>query len=332
MWDLEQIILNNNQAAVDFMMRGQKIAVAESPQPREWTLARLAEKLKIGPPLLSELMDICTDFKTIEDFLGLIRTFLPEHEKEILAERRTQRVYRFAYLFGERYFPLPTFTHERSLEEFVGALPVELMGMSPSVYHNLEMRPGYILLLSLVVFPYVGDERYIEEEETDADDPIGARVPLLDMVQRIVGESLAQSIPRAGWTPARLHQMTDKTLYEGAGDFADWACSETGCVVLDSNYGDCDYQEGYGEPVFQWTKRNVEILTGQWPKVKKIRETIDHIVEWLEADPTNNFGQLLKYLLSQDIPKEKIQHVYNWEDHVCPLDQIMEDDYDYDDD
>ena len=314
------------------MMRGHQVAVAEMPKPKVWTLALLAEKLKVGPPLLSELIDLCTKIDTIEGFLELIRTFLPEHEAEILAERRMQRIYRFAYLFGERYFPLPPFIHKCNLEEFVGALPVRLMGMSHSVYHEPgDMRPGFVLLLSLVVYPYLGDDRDMDDLGDTVVEPEEIKVPLLDLVGKMVGTEIAQSIPRNGWTPGQLHQMTDNTVYEGVGSFADWVCGSTNCVVLDANYADCDYQEGYGEPIFAWTQKNVNVLSEEWPRVVKTRETIDHIVEWVEADTTNNFGQLLKYLLAQH-PSEETSHEYYWEEHVCPLDQITEEVDDYGDD
>jgi len=61
--------------------------------------------------------------------------------------------------------------------------------------------------------------------------------------------------------------------------------------VLDSSYENCDYEEGSGEPTFLWTKRNVDILTGEWPKVQEIRGKIDHIVEWLEAEPIGHFSE-----------------------------------------
>ncbi len=331
MWDLCQLIEENNRAAVKYMMEGYKSSVLDMPKPK-MTLSVLAAKLQVSPPLLNELINLCTNTDTIEEFLGLIRAFLPEHEEEILAERRMQRVYRFAYLFGERYFPLPPFIHEVTLGEFVRALPVTLMGMSHSVYHEPgDLRPGYTLLLSLVVYPYYGDERDTDDLG-DTVDPEDIKIPLLDLVGKMVGTELAQSIPKKGWMPGPLHKLTDGTIYEGMGSFADWVCGSTNCIIMDSNYADCDYMEGYGEPVFKWTDRNVKALAEEWPKVVKIRQAIDHIVDWVEVDMVNNFGQLLKYLLAQKTETEaETPPEYNWEDHICPLDQITEDDG-YDDD
>jgi len=339
MWDLDSIITQNNQAAIDYMMRGREVDVAQSPQPQGWSLSLLAEKLRGGPPLLSKLLEAFTEFKTLEGFLGLIREFLPEHEDEILSEPGGRRVYRFCYLFGKRYYPLPPYTFEASVEQIVNGMPVELMGMSYSAYHELEMRPGYLLLLSLVPYPYEGDERDLEEQEWEDGEKVkpliaifnGARVPLLDAVQRIVGAELAGLIPTDGWQPSELHLMSDGTPHDGVGRFADWVCSETGCVILDASYEDCQYMEGMAEPIFKWTRFNVDTLTQEWPKVQEIRQKIDNMVEWLEAAPIIHFGELLEFLTvkakskRKKIVKARPKLLYDPTEQWCPLDQVSYD-------
>ena len=373
-------------------MRGKQLEEAQSPQPEAWALTLLADKLKTGPPLLSDLIDCLENINTVEAFRGLIRMLFPEHELDIMSEPRNRRVYRFCYIFGKKYYPLPANT-DCGVGDWVESMPVALMAMSYSAYHQLEMRPGYLLLLSLVVYPYEGDERD-EDDDRVPFDPMGlpagkyrptprdivwvknlvanlavdgqwiapmgftvvkvaenkielrdaldtpmvketisitlkiakragieaefnrtgrtsqeklngARVPLLDAVQRIVGEERAGRIPPNGWHPDELHQMTDKTPYDGVGGFADWVCSQTGCVLLDASYDDCEWIEGLGEPLFKWTKYNVDLLTEQWPKVQEIRGKIDHIVEWLETDQINRFKELLDFLLKAKPKKVK---------------------------
>ena len=411
----------------------------------------LAEKLRVGPPMLSELLKSFTNFEVLEKFLGLIREFLPEHEEEILSEPGGRRVYKFCYLFGKRYFPLPTYTHQANYEQLTNALPVELMAMSYSAYHDLGMRCGYLLLLSLVVYPYGGDERDLEDDDVPFDpfDPMqridmeakfqqiahvkdkksewrptrsdiawvknlvsslddggkwiapmgfifikiddrnillrqaentpevretvhrtmliaekaglkvkvkvgetaeekqgqtlmevfsGGRVPVLDAVRQIVGEDLVRRLPHEGWLPAELHLMTDGTPHEAVGHFADWACSETGCIILDSSYDDVEWMEGMVEPVFKWTRENVDTLTKQWPEVQKIRESIDHMVEWLEEDPIGNFGELQEFLsakakrIGKKVSREKRRSYYDPTEHWCPLDQQTEYDEEEDND
>ena len=257
-------------------MRGRQAEEAQSPQPEGWALSLLADMLKVGPPLLTEIVGCLEQIETVKEFRELVRMLLPEYESEIMAAPRNRRVYKFCYYFGQEYYPLPANT-DCPPADWVCGMPVELMAMSYSAYHELQMRPGYLLLLSLVIYPYDGDERDIEEGNEVSLN--GARVPLLDLVQRMVGEEIVDRIPKDGWTVEELHRLTDGNIYDGAGAFADWACSSTGCVVMDSSYENCDYEEGSGEPTFLWTKHNVDILTEQWPKVQEIRGKIDHLVE-----------------------------------------------------
>ena len=306
-------------------MRGQKADEVESAIPAAWTLERVAAKLRIGPPALSELMNCCMEFKKIEAFLELIRVYLPQHEEEILSQPRDQRLHQFCYLFGKRYFRLPPFASDADLGNFAVSMPVTLAAMSHDAYHELELRPGYLLLLSLVVYPYAGCEM---DEYDEKERPAGPRVPLLDKVHRLVGAELAKRIPESGWDTAWLHQATDGTKYDGVGQFADWACSRTGCTVLDCSYSDCSYIEGSGEPVFLWSRGNVDMLTEEWPRVKQIRGAIDRIVAWLEEDPERNFEELVHFLLSKKQPKEKKRNDYDAWDHCCPLEQASEEDYD----
>ena len=124
----------------------------------------------------------------------------------------------------------------------------------------------------------------------------GARVPLLDKVQNLVGSDIVRRIVNDGWTPEELHKMTDGTQFDGVGAFADWACASTGFIMLDYNYEHCSYEEGQTDPTFLWTKQNVEILAAQWAKVQEIRGKIDKIVAWLEADYINRFRSLVDFL------------------------------------
>jgi hypothetical protein len=302
-------------------MRGRKAEEAQSPQPEGWALSMLADMLKAGPPMLSEIIGCLEQVEAVKEFRELVRMLLPEYESEIMSAPRNRRVYKFCYYFGIEYYPLPANT-DCPPADWVSGMPVELMAMSYSAYHELQMRPGYLLLLSLGVYPYEGDERDIEEGNEVSFN--GARVPLLDLVRRIVGEDLINRIPNDGWTAEELHQMTDGTKYDGAGAFADWACSSTGCIVLDSSYENCDYEEGSGEPTFLWTKHNVDILTSEWPKVHEIRGKIDRMVEWLERDQIAHFRELLDFLLKTEPVKTKKRRKRGYYDpfeHHCELDQ-----------
>ncbi len=340
MWDLDTILRQHNQDAVSWMMEGARVDEVQRPIPENWALTTLSNRLKVAPPFLSQLLEAFANVDTLERFLELIRTYLPESEHEILSEQGNGRVYRFCYYFNRKYFPLPPGAYEWGVDQFVRGLQVMLFGMSYSAYHELDFRPGYSLLLSLIVYPYAGDDRdepgWRGEPET-GDETLeevfdGSRVPLFDLVQKIVGPDAVRMVPANGWTPDALHKMTDGTKYEGVGDFADWACQHTGCVVLDANYENCYYSEGDGEPTFKWSVYNVKRLSQDWPKVQKIRASIDHIVEWLEADKDVRYRELVEFLVAH--PKVSTTEVvaYDpWDLHI-DLEQVMENEDDDDDD
>ncbi len=343
MWDIQNLCRENNLEAIRKMMGGAELDQATTPPAKDWPLSLLATKMKIGPPVISEIMQGLTDIDTLTAFLALIRAFVPDHEDDILEQPRSLRVRRFCYHFEREHFPLPAWGISNPAMDFVRNLPVDLMAMSYDAYHDMGFTPGYTMLLSLVVYPYWGDERdeyepgnpfepgvAVKKEQTLVEVFGGARIPLLDVTGQIVGRQLVRQIPAAGWQPKELHRITDGTVYEGVGHFADWACSQTGCVVLDNNYSDCQYQEGMGDPIFLWTKYNVKRLTADWPKVQEYRRKIDHIVEWLEADPPTRFGELLNELLKHP-PKQRKGGKPNYDDteHWVQLEQGG---YMYDDD
>ncbi len=204
MWDLQQIIANNNLAAINAMMQGNKVANVENPLPDVWPLSFLAGKLKVGPPVLSEIMRGFVDIDTITSFLRLIRDYLPEYEDEILSQSRSQRVYKFCYLFNQKYYPLPSGSAQNTMMDFVEKMPIELLGMSYDAYHELNFRPGYLLLLSLVVYPYEGDER----DQVDDDVPF-------DPVN-------TDAISKPGWQPRRSDVDWVKNLITTLADGGEW--------------------------------------------------------------------------------------------------------------
>jgi hypothetical protein len=411
MWDLDTLIRQNNQAALDWMMRSRKVEQVQEPKPENWALSLLADKMRAGPINITTLMAYFTDIKSIEQFVALIRKFLPDSESEIMSQNRNRRVYRFCTLFSKKYYPIPRRAYDCDIDEFTGNMPIDLMGLSYTAFHELDMRVGYLLLLSLIVYPYEGDERdewddavpfnpldypakkfkpSREDENWLADlvrsladggswiAPMGftvvkinnskiqlkeakdtttvketiartlmiakrlgieaefvtgrtakaklaaAKVPLLDKVQNLIGARLADRIPRDGWQPGQLHKLTDGTKYEGFGEFADYACSQTGCEVLDAAYDAVEYVEGEGQPYFKWTDYNVKLLTDQWPKVEAIRAKIDHIVEWLEENAEVHFQELLEFLLSQPQPKK--EKLPAEREYHCTLDTMTQED------
>jgi hypothetical protein len=406
----------NNKSALDYMMSNPVLTGFELEKPDGgWSLSLLAEMLMVGPPRLQSIINCLKDTGS-KDFVDLVNMLLPEYKDEIMSSPKNKRVYSFCFYFGKKYYPLPA-NMDCPPSAWTEGMPIVLMGLSYGAYHDLDLRPGYLLLLSLVVYPYEGDGRDLQDDSipfnpdiygekkgkwkpeasdiqwlkdlftslkvgdhwiapmgfqmikissnefklTDAADipevkttiartleiaaKLGikatfkpgktseekmatSRIPLLDKVQSIVGRETIRKIPKNGWYPQDLHKMTDGTRFEGVGEFADWACAQTNCVLLDTCHDNCEYVEGNMEPVFKWTKRNVGILTEQWPKVVEIRAKIDHIVEWLEQDQANHFVELVNFLMSCKLKptKKEDAHLKDEEDRFCYLDMAGDED------
>ena len=72
--------------------------VAEKAMP----LTVLADRLTLGPPSIGVLIDLLEQSEYVQEFLELVREYLPEHEKEIMLEDHDDRAYRFCQLFSAR--------------------------------------------------------------------------------------------------------------------------------------------------------------------------------------------------------------------------------------
>jgi len=298
LWDIDSIIRNNNAAVAEYFQDGRRVNAAYNPILTEWPLSILAQNMIAGPVNLKHLADLLLDDSNDIGLRMLSRKFLPEFEIEIMNAPQGKRVSQFCKRFSERYYELEAHVYNLSPDALCENLPVSLMGLSKGAYHDLDFRAGYLLLMSLVVYPWMDDEEDEDEEEEEGYEVVsdGGRIALLDIVSKNIGKSTVGRILPGGWTPEELHTLTDGTKYDGVGYIADWVCGTTGCQVLDHSYSDCPYIEGISEPYFKWSFYNVETLGLQWKRVVLYRNKIDAIVNWIEATPDSNFTMLVNYL------------------------------------
>lgn len=293
MFDLDTLHQMNERAHQEAVWRANEKTGAASGQTHSpvFPLSILARRLVVGPPSLSHLIDLIENSNTIAEFFQLVKEFLPEHEAFIMAQDEDGRIREFAYYFNERYFPLSDNLdmNELTLGDFVNQIPVDLMGFSGDDYSEFaDFRDGYILMLSLIERLFLYDDG-------------GGRVPILDRVIELVGRDVVELIPPEGWTAKDLHRRLDDTDYKGVAAFADWVTGDTGCWQLDATY------ENYGPE--EWSRRVVDELTEQWPKVMEIQDAIYNMSVWLEEDLRANFLTLLRLMVDKEVfivPKEQL--------------------------
>jgi len=282
MWDLDTLHYLNEQAHLRAVARSQEASQSQAPAAPTapvYPLANLARRRLAGPRSIAYILQLLENSEVVAAFMELVSEYLPDREDEIRTADVDDRIRLFSHYFGQCYFPLSDSLSldDSTLEDFIREIPVDLMGFSYEDYHEFsDFRTGYILLLSLIESPYHG--------ESD-----GGRVPIIAYVSDLLGRDIAGLIPEDGWTPDRLHELTDRTKFEGVGVFADWVHSQTDYWLLDANY-----DEYVGE---SWQPNTVAALTEQWPGVCQIRDKMARVVEFIEENPKKRFLELLNILL-----------------------------------
>ena len=261
----------------------------------------LADRLTAGPPSIAALIDLLDEGEYVLEFVGLVREYLPEHEREIMVGTFLDRASRFCQLFGGKYFELDYDMLdgcEDPIAALVQEIPVQLMGLDHEWYHEFEsMGDGAVLMLALVTNPWIEDEG---EEEA-------ARIPLLEKVAELVGKEIAELIPKEGWGLQELHNRLDGTQYAPVALFASWVWQSTGLDLLDNTYQDMGC--GWGGAQIPWERDVVDSLTEQSPKIDQFWKSVRRIEEWLMESPQANYGELVDFLLGKErakIPKEQL--------------------------
>jgi len=261
----------------------------------------LADRLIVGPPSIAALIDLLDEGEYIQEFIRLVREYLPEHEREIMVGELSTRTSRFCLLFGKQYFELDEDMIDMSddpIAQLVLEIPVHLMGLDDERYHEIEyMTDGMVLMLALVANPWV--EAFEEEE--------AARIALLEKVADLVGKEIVGLIPKEGWGLQVLHGRLDGTPYAPVAAFADWVWQSTGLALLDNSYGEMGC--GWNGQQIPWDRDTVDELTEQWPKVREFWDSVSHFEDWLLDKHQANYGELVDFLLGKErpqIPKEQL--------------------------
>jgi hypothetical protein len=257
----------------------------------------LGRALRRRPVLPTSVAALLTDTGGYVGFRRIARELFPDAEPEILAARETgasrenARVWAFLRKVEAAFFP----TYELDeYDQLTCGIPFVHEGWSYERFHELDLRPGELLLFAICAQPV-----------EPGDD---SRFPLLDACERLVPRELLTQIPEDGLPPEELHRRLDDTHFAAAAEFADWLWGETGTAFLDideeSSIADVD-----------WTLENVHELACQWRRADAILGRIDALATWLEADPPARFAALLDAVLDRDphIAYQRARRFYDYE-------------------
>jgi len=292
MFDLETIRVMNDRAYEEYQNR-------EKPTT---PLGVLRERLRNArPPSISILLNFFRNTETYNDFVKLIREYLPEREKEIL-EKPTPREQMacFASHFEDRYLPLhPSFRDgdcEDDYYELLREIPVMVMGFGWEDYHALnDARLGCQLMSYLFQPPW-------EEEQA------GERVALVDGFSPAYQHE-AERVPARGITLKAANRIFKGKKWEGLRKWALYINQDTGNWFLDTD----DEMRGNMQ-MMEWDKETVEAMTSEWAQGNAIDDKMMGFATWLEdeKDGVTHFKQTVDFLLAHleagDVP-EKITPV-----------------------
>src|SRR5262249_15861684 len=182
-------------------------------------------------------------------------------------DREAERAWAFCAAIERRYFPIYEY---EELEPLVYSIPFQRFGWSYDAFHELDQRPGTLLLRAICAEPYV--------------DTLSARVPLLEVVEGLgIARSVLQRIPAAGVSPAELHARLDGTTYSAVADFADWTWGQTDLAFL-------DYDDEIEVADADWSDEAVQELTRQWHASQAIMDRVATLEEWLRLAAPLHFA------------------------------------------
>ena len=254
---------------------------------RDGPLLALTRRLhSLGPPSLSILIARLSEMEEYEDFITLVREFLPEREEEIVHQLTpASQVAAFASYFEDRYFPIDDnlkLGEVESYYELTRGIPVIARGISWDDYHYIasDWRPGIQLMTYLLENPY---------EEGDA------RVALAEACEEHVPVDLLQRVPEGGLPLGEVHRLLDNTPYKALALWGDIVCLDTGNFFLDTDYE----MLWSGGELPEWDRETVENLTQQWLQADRIEEEVSDLINGLEEDPATGFEEILNFILER---------------------------------
>lgn len=238
----------------------------------------LIRRLKsLAPPSLSWLVSRLKGLEDFEEFLEIVREFVPEWEQEIMSKAdATDQIAAFADRFEDRYFPLQDFMRcdAEDYRDLTSQIPVVLRSFDYDDYHDIEgLRDGLQLMIYLL--------------EPPCEDESGARVAWAESCSFLVPIELLERVPEGGLSLGDIEPRLSNTPYEGLVDWCKALNLDTGNFFMDCTWEDLGYHW------WDWGRENVDYLTEEWLKSEVILERIVKLAQWLEDDPVPHFEELL---------------------------------------
>ncbi len=282
MFDLDTLHVMNDRAYEDYQSRKKPTT----------PLGVLRERLlNARPPSISMLLSAFQNVETYNDFVKLVREYLPEREREIL-EKPTphEQMACFASHFEDRYLPLqPIFKDEECEDnyyELLRDIPVIVMGFGWEDYHELDnARLGCQLMSYLLEPPFEQDS-----------DQAGERVALVDGFPPEYQRE-AQRVPTNGITLNAAKRIFQGKKWVGLRNWAEYINMSTNNWFLDT-----DEEMRSSMQMTEWDKETVEAMSKEWLKANAFYDKMMEFAAWLEdgKEGPAHFKQTVDFILAHE--------------------------------
>ena len=236
-----------------------------------------------APPSISDLIAQLDEAEEYEQFIHMVRRFVPEAADDIFAcSSPEEKIGAFAQAFSGRYFQLDDRVIEGDVEgysDLVHAIPVIVLGMSFDDYHELahDGRQGTQLMA------YLLDDPYEPTEQCHGAMPLGveagARVALYDALRLFMPADILEKVPEGGLSNDDAQRIFAASRFKPIALFSEMIGCCTGNFFLDTD-DEMLCQGNYPE----WDAETVEELTQQWLQAEAIQAEVYSFCEWVERD------------------------------------------------
>ena len=239
---------------------------SEAPQ-----LTSLIEALclRAQVPSITAITHVFVDAGGWVAFLGLVREYLPDHERAVTNARWP--IEEFIARFENRYFPIAG-DDTGDYGDFSERFWPRLAGIDWEELHELTnyWPDNQQLLLAFMASPYEDQDFHTGWVENAA--------------QWVPQELLHQT--GDGYKNDELHHMFDNTPYEPLAMLADQLWRDTG-----NEFMDMAWEDGFDAP--EWDRELVDYITGQWQLARAHEERVEKFAAWLFEHPERRFRDVL---------------------------------------
>lgn len=239
-------------------------------------LLRLAAKLLVRPPLLSDLVQVFHNAVLHQDFADLVNMVAPGEAARVLAlPTPEERMGEFLRHVNKHLFPVDTDAGwEGDYEYVVERIPLVMEGLTEDDLHSGDWPIGRRLAWALVEHPYGGDND-------------GWWVWLVESCGADVPQDLLARLPHGGYGLAALQERLHGTPYDGLADVYSILHRDT-----DTYYFDYTHEDGIEMP--EWSADEVKAIAEEWARAKAIMERAAVVEDLLEAAPVETFRMILE--------------------------------------